>query len=341
MLRKNICHIEGNFVLETGAVLVSPDFVYYTSPRDYRCSDKVVWICHALTGNADPEDWWPQIVGKGKLIDPDDSYVVCVSMLASPYGKCNPASTDPDTGKPYMLDFPKVTIRDMVSANILVRKYLRIEKIDLLLGPSIGGFQTSEWCVIEPDVILKAVFLATDVKAYPFVTAFNESQRMAIKADPSFLAAESIEGGSEGLKCARSIALISYRTCEGYNITQEEKDDDVIFAGRAASYQIHQGDKLVQRQFDAYGYWYLTYALDSHNLGRGRGGLQNALSSIKAKVLVVSITSDVLFPASHGRSFASMIPGAEYREIHSVFGHDGFLIENDQLVSILEDTDFC
>lgn len=341
MLRRNVFHLDEPFVLEAGGVLDSMNLVYYSSDREYRKGDKVLWICHALTGNADPEDWWPQIVGPGKLFDPEKFYLVCVSMLASPYGMCNPASVNPRTGKSYLLDFPKVTVRDMVRANILVQRHLEIEKIDLLLGPSIGGFQTTEWCVMEPENIRKAVFLATDVRAYPFVTAFNESQRMAIKADPSFLASESIEGGKEGLKCARSIALISYRTCEGYNLTQEETDCETIFAGRAASYQEYQGEKLIRRDFDAYGYWYLTYALDSHNLGRGRGGLKAALSSIRAKVLVLSITSDVLFPASHGREFASMIPGAMYREINSVFGHDGFLIENDQLVSILEETQFC
>lgn len=324
------------FVFEMGGRVDSATLVFYTSDREYKPGDKVLWICHALTGNANPEDWWPQMVGPGMLLDPDEYYVVCASMVCSPYGAFCPATPDPASGRPYLLDFPQTTIRDIVQANIRVRRHLGIEKIDLLVGPSIGGFQAVEWAVTEPDLICKAVFLATDIRVSPFVTAFNESQRMAIKADPTFFEQKSHAGGTEGLKCARSIALISYRTAEGYNLTQQEPDVDALIAGRASSYQRHQGDKLIDRGFDAYSYWYLTYALDSHNVGRGRGGVAEALKRVKAKVLVVSITTDMLFPASHGREAASLIPGAQYRELSSVFGHDGFLIENDQLVDILK-----
>ena len=335
-MKRNVLHIDTHFEFEAGGSLDSMDLVYHTSPREYTEGETVVWICHALTGSSDPEDWWNTMVGKGLTFDPDKVFVVCVSMLCSPYGMCGPATINPATGKPYLLDFPKATVRDVVNANILVRKALGINKIDILMGPSIGGFQTLEWLVMEPDTIRKAVILATSDRATPYLTAYNESQRMAILADPTFLAAESVKGGQEGLKCARSIALISYRTREGYNASQQETDEDTLFASRAASYQRYQGQKLINRDFDAYSYWYLTLQLDSHNLGRGRGGVEKALSGIKAECTVIDVTSDQLFPADRLREISGLIPGAAYHEIDSIFGHDGFFIESGQLAEILK-----
>jgi len=334
-MTKHILHIDGRFDFEAGGHLDSLDLLYHTSDRPYKKGEKVVWVCHALTGNSNPEDWWPQMVGKGLLFDPDEVYIVCSAMLCSAYGTCSPATISPATGKPYLLDFPETTIRDIVNANILVRKHLGIEEIDLMLGPSIGGFQTLEWVLMEPGVIRKAVFLATGMRATPYLTAFNESQRMAIKADRTFFEAKDISGGAEGLKCARSIALISYRTPLGYNTTQEETDEDCLFAERAASYQRYQGEKLVSRGFDAYCYWYLTYALDSMNAGRGRGGLEKALASVKTDCTVISITSDQIFPPYDLEKMAGYL-GAPYYEVESIYGHDGFLIENDPLYAILK-----
>ncbi len=334
-MQRHTLTIDSPFRFEAGGSLDSLELVYFTSDREYRPGDVVVWICHALTGNANPEDWWPQMVGRGKLFDPDKCFIVCAGMLCSPYGSTCPASVNPATGKPFFFDFPMTTIRDIVSANILVRKHLGIDRIDLMLGPSVGGFQTLEWVIMEPDVVRNAVFLATANRVNPYMTAFNESQRMALEADPTFREARSLEGGRDGLRCARSIALISYRTYDGYNATQSEPETDTLFADRAGSYQRYQGKKLSDR-FDAYCYWYLTHALDSQNVGRGRGGVQKALSRIKARCMMISIDSDVLFPPKHGKATAAAIPNAEYREISSIFGHDGFLIEYQQLGSILE-----
>ena len=335
MLERRILETDSPFETESGESFPSLRLAYYTSPREYTPKEKVVWVCHALTGNANPEDWWAGIVGPGKLFDPEKYYIVCVSMLGSPYGECSPASINPRTLKPYLLDFPKITVRDMVRAQNLVRKHIGIDRIELMLGPSIGGFQTAEWLVTYPDVVKRAVLLATSVSAYPYLTAFNESQRMAIRADKTFLEAKSIEGGAEGLKCARSIALISYRSPEGYNLTQQETDNEAIFADRAASYQRYQGEKLVKRGFDAYGYWYLSYALDSMNVGRGRGGQEKALSSVKAFCKVINISSDQIFPPEPMKEAARAIPHHTFEEIESRFGHDGFLVENDRLVESL------
>ena len=333
-MKINKLHISSEFRFECGDTLPELDLVYHTSEREYRKGDKVLWICHALTGNSDPEDWWPQMVGDGLLFDSSRYFIVCVNMLCSPYGSSGPASINPLTGKPYLMSFPQTTVRDIVNANILVRKFLGIEKIDLMVGPSIGGFQALEWVIMEPDVVKEVVFLATATKVTPFMTALNESQRMALLADHSFTAAESLDGGRKCLACARSIALISYRTFDGYNLTQSEEDDNCLFADRAASYQRYQGKKLVKR-FDAYSYWYLTRTLDSQNVGRGRGGVVKALSGIKARCLVISIDSDMLFPPKHGKATVAALGNAEYRELSSPFGHDGFPIEKESLCHLL------
>ena len=333
-MQKHSIKIDKPFEFEAGGFLDSLDIVYHTSPREYTPGEKVIWVCHALTGNSDPEEWWPVMVGKGKLFDPDKFYIVCVNILCSPYGTTCPASINPRTGKPFFFDFPKTTVRDLVKANILVRKHLGIEKIDLMIGPSLGGFQTLEWVIMEPDVVKNAIFLATATRAMPYLVAFNESQRMALEADPTFREAKSLKGGAAGLSCARSIALISYRTYDCYNIRQQETDEDVLFANRACTYQQHQGYKLVNR-FDAYCYWYLTYCFDSQNIGRGRGGVANALKRIKADCMVISIDSDTLFPPKQALQTARLLSHASYNELTSIYGHDGFLIEGEQLTAIL------
>jgi homoserine O-acetyltransferase len=158
---------------------------------------------------------------------------------------------------------------------------------------------------------------------------------MALEADPTFRECANIKGGEAGLKCARSIALISYRSYEGYNLTQAEADIDCMFADRAGSYQRYQGKKLADR-FDAYSYYYLAKSVDSNNIGRGRGGCEAALATIKARTIVIGIDSDRLFPVCEQKFLADHIPGAEYKEITSRFGHDGFLLENDQLKEVIE-----
>lgn len=324
------------FQFEAGGRLDVVKIVYHRSEEPWKRGDrrKVVWICHALTANSDPCDWWPEMVGQGRLLDTNKYFVICVNMLASPYGSSGPSSVNPDTGRPYFFDFPSVTVRDIVQANELVRRHLGIDKIDLIIGSSIGGFQAIEWSIMYPEAIANAVFMATSARVTPWLTAFNESMRMALEADPSFHECASLKGGESGLKCARSIALISYRSYEGYNSTQAEQDTDCLFAERAASYQRYQGKKLADR-FDAYSYYYLCNAVDSNNVGRGRGGVVKALGSIRANVTVVGIDSDRLFPVEEQQFLASTIPGAGYFQISSKFGHDGFLLEYAQLTEIL------
>lgn len=325
------------FEFEGGDSVSGLTVVYHCSDKAWKKGDgrKVIWICHALTANSDPSDWWKELVGPGRLFDTDKYFVVCANMLGSAYGSSGPSSLRPGEEQPYYFDFPKVTVRDIVRANILVRKHLGIGKIDLMIGASIGGFQAVEWSIMEPDVIEKAVFIACCARISPWVTAFNESQRMALEADPTFRECRSLKGGEAGLKCARSIALLSYRSYEGYVTTQPEQEQDTLWADRAASYQRYQGKKLADR-FDAYSYYYLTYSVDSHNAGRGRGGVAAALGSIKADCTVIGIDSDRLFPVEEQRLIAGSIHGAKFHEITSAFGHDGFLLEYKQLITIIE-----
>lgn len=325
----------GGFDFEAGGHLEQIDIVYHSSSREYRQGDKVVWICHALTANSDAEDWWPEMVGEGKIFDTEKYFVVCANIPGSPYGTTGPASVNPKTGKPYFFDFPAITTRDIVAVNELVRKHIGIEKVDLLVGSSIGGFYALEWAVMHPDVIAKAVFMATSARVTPYLTAFEESQRMALEADPSFREAASLDGGQAGLRCARSIALISYRSYDGYNLTQHESDEDTLFASRSASYQQYQGKKLSGR-FDAYSYWYIANEVDSHNLGRGRGGVAKALSRIKCDSTVVAIEGDCIFPPKEVKIIADGIEGSKFHIISSDFGHDGFLLETEQLTQIIE-----
>lgn len=325
----------GPFEFEAGGRIGELKIAYHCSERPYRAGDKVILVCHALTANSDVEDWWPELCGPGKLIDTEKYFVFCVNMLGSCYGSSGPASLDPATGRPYFFSFPKLTVRDIARAIISVRKHLGIEKIDLLVGSSIGGFQALELAIMEPEVYRHAAFVATAARVSPWLTAFEETQRMALDADPTFRAAENLDGGREALRCARTVALLSYRCDLGYNLRQVELDPDVIFPGRACSYHRYQGEKFVRR-FDAYSYWYLSYAVDSINVGRGRGGVEKALGQIRADTLVAAIDSDLIFPPRDMEPIAKAIPGARFALIRSLFGHDGFLLETEQITRLLQ-----
>lgn len=321
-----------NFTFETGEIIGSLNIVYHTSPRQYQIGDRVVWLCHALTANSDPEDWWPEMVGKNCCIDPDRYFVVCVNIFGSAYGTTGPRHWI-EEGK--ALEFPKFTVRDTAKLFSLVREHLGIAQIDLLIGSSIGGFHALEWAIMEGDVIKNAAFIATAPRVSPWLTAWMEVQRMALETDPSFRQCANLEGGKKGLETARAISLISYRSFDGYNLTQSEADDNCLFAERAASYERYQGEKLVKRGFDAYSYYYLLNCVDSQNVGRHRGGVATALQGIKAKSIVISITSDGLFPPCESTIWASYIPNCQYIEIESRFGHDGFLLETEQITRII------
>jgi homoserine O-acetyltransferase len=313
------------FVTELGAVIPELEICYSTWGELNGERDNVIWVCHALTANSDVESWWPGMVGKGLLLDTSNFYIVCANILGSCYGTTGPSSRNPETGKAWLQDFPLITVRDLVNVHEILRNGLKLKQIHTIIGASIGGYQAIEYCIMYPDLIKRLVFIASNVKQSPWAIAFNESQRLAMNADHSFLASEP-DGGKKGLKAARSVALLSYRSGSAYNLTQAEEDDEKTTAFKASSYQAYQGDKLVKR-FNPWAYYCLTLLSDTHNTGRGRGGTVNALKSIRAKTLCMGIRSDILYPVEEQKFAAENIPDAEYVEIDSLYGHDGFLIE--------------
>ncbi len=333
-MSQEILHCPQPFLLESGKTLSQLQITYHTYGQLNLAKNNVIWVCHALTANADVFDWWRGLFGPGFIFNPDEHFIVCANILGSCYGTTGPLSENPLTHEPYYQLFPDITIRDMVAAHELLRQHLGISKIKLLIGGSLGGQQALEWAISQPQLIEHLLVVATNAFHSPWGIAFNEAQRMAIRADHTYQ--QNIPtGGSLGLKAARAIALLSYRTYDTYEQTQRESDLSKTDNFNASSYQNYQGEKLVNR-FDAYSYVSLSKTMDSHNVGRNRGSVTQALSQIKAKTLVVGISSDVLFPPAEQRYLAQNIPGATYREINSFYGHDGFLIETVKLTHLLE-----
>lgn len=329
----NTVHFDKILTLECGRELKKTDICYHSYGNLNEERNNVIWVCHALTANSDVEAWWPGMVGPGALFDTDRFFVICANILGSCYGTTGPASVDPDTGHRYNGSFPLVTVRDMVRAHQLLREYLNMKEIYMITGGSLGGQQALEWAVMEPGLFRYLVPVATNAAASPWGIAFNESQRMALEADPSF-ATNGENAGAAGMSAARSIALLSYRNGQTYNKTQADNDDSLLEGFRACSYQRYQGEKLVKR-FNPNSYYTLTKTLDSNNLGRKRGGVEKALATVRAKTLAVGITSDLLFPTVEQKRIAAGIPGAEYAEIDSFYGHDGFLLEVEKITRVV------
>jgi homoserine O-acetyltransferase len=321
------------FRTETGALLPELEIAFNTWGKLNSSGDNAIWICHALTANSDVESWWPGMVGKGLLFDPDKYFIVCANVLGSCYGTTGPASVNPQTGRQWLRDFPLITVRDLVNTHEILREHLGIKKIHTIIGASIGGYQALEYSIMFPVLIERLVILASGARQTPWALAFSESMRLAMEADQTFTSGDP-EGGKKGLKAARSIALISYRTMAAYNNTQKDESDDKLSGFRAASYQAYQGEKLVKR-FNPYSYWCLTALSDTHNIGRGRGGVIKALNTITSQVLCVGIKSDILFPTDDQKFITAHTRNGEYVEIDSDYGHDGFLIETETVTGVI------
>lgn len=323
---------DDSFALEGGSSLPGFTLAYHTFGQLNAAGDNVVWIVHALTGNSNPMEWWPGIVGPGKVIDPDKHFIVCANSLGSPYGSTGPLSEDPRTGNPYYHSFPLITIRDIAGSFDLLRQYLGISKVRLLAGASLGGQQALEWSVLAPEVFDYQLLIATNARHSPWGIAFNESQRLAIAADATWRE-DRADAGLAGMLAARSVALLSYRSPQGYNTTQADADDK-IDGFRVLSYQKYQGEKLVQR-FNAFSYWVLSKAMDSHNVGRNRGGVEVALSKVRARTTVLGIETDILFPLTEQELIHRYIPNSRLDVIHSNLGHDGFLTEDAKVTQVI------
>lgn len=323
-------HYKEPFELECGKTLPEYNLAYTTYGQISAEGDNVIWIFHALTANSDPTEWWPGLVGEGKIYDPTQQFIVCVNTLGSCYGSTFAGSINPATGEKYGQDFPMVTIRDIVRAMHPLRQKLGVKKIRLATGGSVGGQQVLEWAIMEPDLFDSICVIGTNAKHSPWGIAFNEAQRMALEADQT-LYDSSEKAGKAGMEAARAIALLSYRNYEAYNRTQQDEPNK-LDGFRANSYQRYQGSKLSAR-FHPWAYHTLSKTMDTHDVGRHRGGMENALRKITAKCLVIGIASDFLFPLREQEYLHQCIPQSQLRVIDSPFGHDGFLIEFDQISS--------
>lgn len=314
------------FELEAGAVLPGLTIAYSTYGKLNADKSNVVWICHALTANSKVTEWWPGVAGHGCVMDPDKHFIVCANILGSCYGSSGPLSPDPQTNEPYYSNFPTVTVRDMVRAHILLRQHLQIDSIYLLAGGSMGGYQALEWCVVEKDVIQNMFLLATSATESAWGIAVHTAQRLAIEADPTWK--DAFPGaGSNGLKAARGMGLLTYRNYDILLQKQTDPDFEKLDNYKASSYISYQGDKLVNR-FNAYSYWLLTKAMDSHNIARGRSGaVADVLKNIQQRTLILGINTDILCPLHEQHFLADNMPAATLVEIESAYGHDGFIIE--------------
>ncbi|OIR13166.1 homoserine O-acetyltransferase [mine drainage metagenome] len=323
-----------DFVLENGKILQGITIAYQTHGQLNADGSNVVWVCHALTANADPADWWKGLVGKDCIINPDEHFIIGANILGSCYGTTGPLSINPKTNQPYYSDFPSITIRDMVQAHILLRQHLGIKNIYLLIGGSMGGYQVLEWAMMEKESIKNIFLIATSPSESAWGVAVHTAQRLAIEADATWLE-HSPGAGSKGLKAARAIGMLTYRNYGIYQEKQTDPDPEKIDDFRVSSYIIYQGDKLVKR-FNAYSYWLLTKAMDSHHLGRKRGGdLIKALESITQPTFIIGIHSDILCPLDEQRFMVQHMPNATLMEIDSAYGHDGFIIETKQITEHL------
>lgn len=320
------------FQLEAGGTLNGFHLKYTTLGRLNADRSNVVWVVHALTGNADVTSWWPGLFEPGSPLDPARYFIICANTLGGCYGSTGPLSLDPETGDPYYHTFPLLTNRDVVRSFDLLRASLGLERIHTVIGSSLGGQQALEWSILRQDLFDHLVLIATNAIHSPWGIAFNEAQRMAIEADETWKENDP-RAGQSGLRAARAIGMLSYRSYEGFAERQSEKSPGVDNF-RAASYQRYQGQKLALR-FNAFTYRILSKAMDSHNVGRSRTAIEEVLAEVKAKTLVVGIPTDILFPLSEQEFLAEHIPGARLEVIHSVLGHDGFLVEFEQLRGIL------
>ena len=323
------------FFLEAGGLLPGLTIAYQTWGQLNEDKSNVVWICHALTANSDVMDWWPGLIGEKKLIEPSKYFIVCANIIGSCYGTTGPLTNDPVTAQPYYHRFPQVTVRDMVNAHILLRNHLGLEKIFLLMGGSLGGYQALEWSVMEKEVIKNLFLIGTSPTESAWGIAIHTTQRLAIEADGTWLECTPT-AGQKGLKAARGIGLLTYRNYEILKQKQTDPDINKLDSFKASSYINYQGDKLVKR-FNAYSYWILTKAMDSHNLARGRNKLEKVLENISQNTLIIGITTDILCPLQEQRLLRDHMPNAKLIEIDSSYGHDGFLVEHEKISKAVGD----
>ena len=349
------------FALEGGGVLDEITVAYETWGTLDADGSNAVLVCHALTGDAhaagpsgpgQPTDgWWDELIGPGLALDTDRYFVVCINALGGCQGTTGPSSPHPADGKPYGARFPTVSTRDIVRTQAMVAERLGVRKWLSVVGGSMGGMQALEWAVMYPDRLRSFVSIASTAAASPMQIGWSEVGRLAVVGDPKWNGGDYYdagpgEGPTDGLMLARRIAQIHYRSDKSFNDrfgrSAVDRLDDFHIWDRfqIESYLDYHGQKLARR-FDANSYIVLNKVMDLHDLGRGRGGIPAALGRVEVPSLVVSIDSDTLYtPRQQEELVAELRAGGAtvaYETVRSDHGHDGFLIEFDQLGPLLGD----
>lgn len=326
-------HIKSSFQLESGESLPEIQIAYHTYGKLNSKKDNVIWICHALTANSAIHDWWKGLYGVGRVFDPEKYFIVCANNLGSPYGTVSPKSSHPESGERYGLSFPEFTLKDTAKMHLKLKEALGIDRIHLLIGGSCGGNICLEMAIMLGEKIEKLALLCCSAQERPWTVAIHESQRIALRGDTDFFENKP-DAGQAGLKSARAFALPLYRTAESMNYRQKEEDLSKKEDFKASSYVNYQGEKFVKR-FDAHCYYKLLNALDTHNVGRGYDSVPDALQKIQAETLCIGIDSDIFIPVEEQKYLAEHIPNARYVEVKSIFGHDAFLIEFEQINGLI------
>jgi homoserine O-acetyltransferase len=338
--------------LEGGGSLRGVTVAYETWGELNVARSNAVLVLHALTGDSHAAGaagpghvtagWWDGVIGLEAPIDTTKYFVVCPNVLGGCQGTTGPASPSPD-GAPYGSRFPLITIRDQVTAEIALADHLGIDRWAAVVGGSMGGMRVLEWCVGQPDRVSRAFVLAVGAAASADQIALCSLQIRTIRSDPAFAGGDyyaEARGPLEGLGIARGIGQVSYRTADELQSRfgrEAQGSENPLSGGRFAiqSYLEHHGEKLTGR-FDPNSYIALSQAMNCHDVGRGRGGVAHALSGVSATVTVAGIASDRLYPIELQEELATLLPGDRpVAVIESASGHDGFLLETEQVGAIL------
>ena len=345
----------GPLDLETGGRLPEVDVAYETWGALYPARDNAVLVEHALTGDSHVSGpagpghptpgWWDGLIGPGRPLDTDHWFVVASNVLGGCQGSTGPASPSAD-GRPWGSRFPFVTVRDQVEVEARLADHLGIEAWAAVVGGSMGGMRALEWAVTHPERVVTTIALATTPYASAEQIAWCAPQLSAIRSDPLFSGGDYYDqesGPVVGLGIARSIAHITYRSelelAERFGRDPQGDEQPLGGGGRYAveSYLDHHKDKLAGR-FDANSYLVLTEAMNSHDVGRGRGGVAAALRRISGRLVVAAVDSDRLYPPRLSDEIVAAVPAAApVHLISSPYGHDGFLIETGEVGSLVRD----